>query len=570
MRPRADTLLVWTGAACSYGCGACPIDPERAPAGVRVTELQQRLATVSGQADRLVVLVGGEPFLRKDFHRLLAAVRAAGCAPGIVTTGRALVYPQVREQLRRAGLAYVRIQLFGCGATHDHATNVPGAFDQALAGLRAWIAEAPSECDADVALSIRRRPLDTIVSEVEAVLRALPSSNVQLVIALQPECADEQYDDAVRRAVAAFAHCNEDVSHALLAWEGLPASAECLTIRPLPQQFILRAPTASCLGAAEELVDAAAVSREETCANSFNFVRTATTVPCTAAAEACSAYAAAGGIEACRQLWLVEGERLVLHVTDTADFAPADIARVKDDLSHLFVDRAPLGVLDDFMEGMRRALPDVTCDTCTNRPSCGRRFRVVAGPPFAHEEAWIAEYITALRGRVLDVGCGEQLYRAQLTPLIRGGAVQYTGLDPDEVSLAQLRAALPEGRFHSGGIEDFRDAAASYDHILCLRSLNHVTDVDEALARMAVLLKPGGFLLLAECTPFAMLRRPEQVTAADRAPRAGQQHLRNLSSDEVMPFVRRRSLRVVHHRPATLQNTNEWILLLTRAPASAA
>lgn len=569
MRPRADTLLVWTGAACSYGCGTCPIDPERAPAAVQVAELQQRLAAVSRQADRLVVLVGGEPFLRKDFHRLLAAVRAAGCAPGIVTTGRALVYPQVRQQLRRAGLAYVRLQLLGAAAAHDRATNVPGAFDQALAGLRAWIAETPAECDVDVALSIRRRPLDTMVSEVEAVMRELPAGNVQLVVALQPECADEQYDAAARRALAGFAHWNEDVNRPLLAWEGLPASPGCLTIAPLPQQFILRAPPASCLGTAEELVDAAAVSREETRANSFNFVRTPTTVLCTAAAEACTAYAAAGGIELHRQLWLVEGERLVLHVTDTGDFAPADIARVKDDLSHLFVDRAPLGVLDDFMEGMRRVLPDATCDTCTNRPSCGRRFHVVEGPPFAHEEAWIATYITGLRGRVLDVGCGEQLYRAQLTPLIRGGAVHYTGLDPDEVSLAQLRAALPEGRFHSGGIEDFRDDAASYDHILCLRSLNHVADVDAALARMASLLKPEGFLLLVECTPFAMLRRPEQVTAADRAPRAGQQHLRNLSSAEVMPFVRRRSLRVVHHRPAALQNTNEWILLLTRTPPGA-
>ena len=130
------------------------------------------------------------------------------------------------------------------------------------------------------------------------------------------------------------------------------------------------------------------------------------------------------------------------------DFCDAEIARVKDEQSHLFLDRAAAGVLDDFTEGMRRVLPDPTATRARIATRCGRRFRVVDGPPFAREEAWIAAYVAGLRGRVLDVGCGEQLYRDELAPLVRSGAVHYTGLDPDEASLARLRAALPEGRFH--------------------------------------------------------------------------------------------------------------------------
>jgi len=148
--------------------------------------------------------------------------------------------------------------------------------------------------------------------------------------------------------------------------------------------------------------------------------------------------------------------------------------------------------------------------------------------------------------------------------------VHYTGLDPDRPSLARLRAALPEDRFYVGGIEDFRDQPGCYDHVPCLRSLNHVVDLDEALARMADCLRPGGSLLIVECTPLAMLRRPEQVAAADRAPRAGHQHVRNVSSEEVVPFARRRSLRVLEHHPATLRTTNQWIPLLGRPDADAA
>jgi ubiquinone/menaquinone biosynthesis C-methylase UbiE len=99
-----------------------------------------------------------------------------------------------------------------------------------------------------------------------------------------------------------------------------------------------------------------------------------------------------------------------------------------------------------------------------------------------------------------------------------------------------------------------------------LRALNHVSDVDAALSRMARLLKPGGSLLLVEMTPFAMLRQAEQVAAADRAPRAGHQHFRNMASEEILPFVERHGLRVAEHRPATRETSNQWILLLTREP----
>jgi SAM-dependent methyltransferase len=301
-------------------------------------------------------------------------------------------------------------------------------------------------------------------------------------------------------------------------------------------------------------------------ANSFNFVRTKRAVPFAAIAEACTAAEVSGRIEPYRHLWLVEDGRLVLYVTDTADFGRAEIMRVKDDLSHLFLDRAAAGVLDDFTEGMRRVLPDPICESCSRRAHCGGRFHVIDGPPFAREETWIARYIAVLRGRVLDVGCGEQLYREQLAPLIRSGTVEYHGLDPDERSLAHLREVFPEGHYFASGIEDFRGKPASYDHILCLRSLNHVADLDRALACMAGLLQPRGLLLLVECTPFALLRRPDQVAAADRAPRAGQQHLRNLASDDVIPIARRHSLRLAGHHRATLQTTNEWILVLARRP----
>ena len=90
----------------------------------------------------------------------------------------------------------------------------------------------------------------------------------------------------------------------------------------------------------------------------------------------------------------------------------------------------------------------------------------------------------------------------------------------------------------------------------------------EALIGFRCLQGLGGSLLLVEMTPFAMLRRAEQVAAADRAPRAGHQHFRNLASEDVLPFVRRHRLQVVEHHPATRETSNQWILLLARDSAT--
>lgn len=557
---------MWTGAACSYGCSTCPI-PAGA-AGVALTDLQLGLTGVPAKEERLAVLVGGEPFLRPEFLRLLAVVRAAGCVPGIVTSGRPLIYPQLRERLRRARVAYLRVQLFGVGSAHENTTAVSGSFEQALAGLRAWVEAAGDECDVDVALSTRGRSLEAVVDDIEQLAPRIPPG-VQIVIAVDPAAREALPDEtALRRMLAATAHWNDDPKRPLLVWEGLPeslSSAVCATVAPLRPAFVGSAPRATCLGPVADIVRTRAARRPQVQSNSFNFVRSAASVAWTPDAASCAAHAAAVGTDPHRSLWLHEGDVLAHYATDTGDFARDAIVRVKEEWSHLFVDRAAAGVLDDFTEGMRRVLPDPLCETCAHRRGCGRRFEIVDGPPFAREEAWIASYVAGLRGHVFDVGCGEQLYREQIGALLRAGDIEYTGLDPDEISLSHVRAALPQGQYHLGGIEDFRGEPASYDHILCLRSLNHVVDVDEAMARMAALLKPGGMLLLVETTPFAMLRQAEQVVAADQAPRAGHQHLRNLAGEEVLPFARRRALQILEHHPVGRKATNEWILLLQRA-----
>lgn len=93
--------------------------------------------------------------------------------------------------------------------------------------------------------------------------------------------------------------------------------------------------------------------------------------------------------------------------------------------------------------------------------------------------------LTHLRGRVLDVGCGDMPFRAELEPRV----MAYDGLDPFPrstrvryVADAQDMSVIADG---------------AYDSVLCLEVLEHVPDPFQAMAEIGRILAPGGTLVLS-------------------------------------------------------------------------
>lgn len=90
-----------------------------------------------------------------------------------------------------------------------------------------------------------------------------------------------------------------------------------------------------------------------------------------------------------------------------------------------------------------------------------------------------------LSGRLLDVGCGDMPFRAELEPQLAA----YDGLDPfprsDRVRyVADAQAMTP--------VSD-----GAYDSVLCLEVLEHVPDPFKAMSEIGRVLRPGGHLVLS-------------------------------------------------------------------------
>ena len=85
-----------------------------------------------------LILSGGEPLSRFDFWELAERARALDFRHlSLSTNGTRLGDPGVADRVAELGFDYVGISLDGIGATNDWFRGVEGAFDNALAGVRA-------------------------------------------------------------------------------------------------------------------------------------------------------------------------------------------------------------------------------------------------------------------------------------------------------------------------------------------------------------------------------------------------------------------------------------------------
>jgi ubiquinone/menaquinone biosynthesis C-methylase UbiE len=107
--------------------------------------------------------------------------------------------------------------------------------------------------------------------------------------------------------------------------------------------------------------------------------------------------------------------------------------------------------------------------------------------------------LVALEGKTFaDIGCGPG---AVSRKMVAAGAT-ITGVEPDPVQAEKNRTAAPVPglTFIEGGAEKLPFEAGSIDGVFFFRSLHHVPSelMDSALAEAARVMKPSGFLYVAE------------------------------------------------------------------------
>jgi SAM-dependent methyltransferase len=263
-------------------------------------------------------------------------------------------------------------------------------------------------------------------------------------------------------------------------------------------------------------------------------------------------------------LWRDDG--VVDFRTDTGDFSGDEIREIKEVRQQLLVDTGTQVAMADFQRDVRQVRLCEVCRDCPSRKDCASAWRIDPGTPFRDEEDWLRGELGRIRGRVLDVGCGDLLYQDVVRDLVEAGRITYEGLDPDCGALDRLRASRIDMKIHAMDIEDFDGESGAFDHVLMLRSINHFKDLARAFRIAARLLRAGGTLVVADCIPFALLRSRAKAETAHASAAPLFEHYRNFTSEQFLEFLDRERLpfAVSGHRPIGPGTGNLWLVRLER------
>ncbi len=140
---RYRPVVVWNvTSACNLFCTHCYYSARTQP-DPRELSTEEALAVIDdlgGLGVPVILFSGGEPLMREDLFTLTERAAAHGIRVSLSTNGT-LITPEVARKLVDHGVRYIGISLDGRPETHDRFRKVEGAFEQALRGIEAAMAQ---------------------------------------------------------------------------------------------------------------------------------------------------------------------------------------------------------------------------------------------------------------------------------------------------------------------------------------------------------------------------------------------------------------------------------------------
>ena len=107
---------------------------------LNTAEIKTVMADLHGFGVPALILSGGEPLLRSDLFEIAAEAKSLGFPSVALSTNGTLVDDAMADRIGGAGFDYVGISVDGIGAVHDTFRGRPGAFAEALGGIRRCVA----------------------------------------------------------------------------------------------------------------------------------------------------------------------------------------------------------------------------------------------------------------------------------------------------------------------------------------------------------------------------------------------------------------------------------------------
>jgi pyruvate-formate lyase-activating enzyme/SAM-dependent methyltransferase len=548
--------LIKVGYGCNNHCTFCHTVDVRHIDGDS-DEVERKIDRAARLGHTMVCLSGGEVTMRKELMRWASRVAARGMDFGLVTNGRMLAYEGLVEKLIERRLKYVYLSLHGGTAKVHNLLVRADAFEQTYGAIKNL---AGRGLDFTVNTVVTRQNVQHLRGVVDAML-PYPDVVTKFSMVAPKGGADKLFEQIIPPVALVAEKVVDAIRYGLertggqgkYAHDGIPF---CL-LPGLEDRYddlrTHRFATMVEIGEADFFpVDDRAKVQPDECngcslrgpcpglfrgyrevhgdgeikavpgprSNSFHYVREARVGRLVSGARRAGGSdcpVRADGVtpwDRGRHLFLLEGDTVWRYRCDSRDFPDVEIERTKKDLGQVYVDVSGRDAPQDFARDLAKAQRSRVCEGCPEEPGCAGMFERSSADLFTRDDGRVRDVVAGLRGDVLDVGCGEGRYGDVLGPLVGAGLVRYVGLEPDGELAARMREKWAWATVERGEAEGL-DATAAYDHVLVLRSWNHLHDPERAVRAILKALRPGGTLTVVDDAPFGLLRDPEHAARAE-------------------------------------------------------
>jgi MoaA/NifB/PqqE/SkfB family radical SAM enzyme/SAM-dependent methyltransferase len=597
--------LVKVGYGCNENCTFCHTADVR-----HLNDTADRVDWKIERAKRLgydmVVLSGGEPTVRPELRRWAAKVASLELDLGLVTNGLVLSYRELSDELiEKRRLKYVYMSLHG-GTAKVHKSIVRAdTFAQAiraLDNLEGRIPDLTVNCVVTTSnvgslvglvdlLSDRKgmtlkfsmtqpkgggaHAFDVIVPDVETCGRSIREAIEHGLSRRKPDglrfahdgvpfCLlpglEHLYDDLKTHRYATMIEADED--------DFIPVDDVAKVKPPCCTDCALRGACPGLYRGYYETRGSGALSplTGRPRSNSFNLVAERD-VPRPAGSSCPIREDGVSPYDRGRTLFLKLKDRMRLFRTETRDFDDDEVASVKLSTEQIYVDVSKKLFSDDFAADLRKLRRSAECEACPENERCAGSYEPMAKDLFSRDDARVLALLEEVTGRVLDIGCGEGRYLAALSPRLASGAVSYVGVDPDEARLSLLRSRFPAASFACTPAEELPDSLGAFDHVLVLRSFNHLADPRLAIGRALERLESGGTLTVVDNVAFGVVRQTDVARRAEASPSGKLEHYRNDGAAEALERLTGLPLVLEERRDVGRDTSNQWLLRFRKVAA---
>ncbi len=602
--PGRRKALIKVGYACNEHCSFCHTQDVRHIQGTSA-EVEAKIDRAAALGHDMVVLSGGEATIRPELMAWADRIAGHGMDLGLVTNGLVLAYGPVLDKLLQRRLRYVYMSLHGAQPkihnrlvrADSHAVAVDALRNLSGRGL-----------DLTVNCVVTRHNVDHLLPLVDHVLQ-FPDVTLKFSGCEPKGGADHLFDRLVPDVANAAAKVAAAIDHGLssagpegprFTHGGFPL---CLLPRHADRFDDLRThhfrtmveigepdffpvddlnksqPSqicgqcrhrGSCPGLFSEYIArrGADVLRPVTGGlrgNSFDWVFEriwdGPADPCPLRTDGSTAH------DRGRDLFVRHGGKLAVYHAASRDFSDAQLVQTKHTLGQVYLDASRKDAPDDFARDLVPLRRAAECEPCPHRDECTGLYEPQMLDVFSRDDERVRQILATLTGDVLDVGCGEGPYDDLLGPAVQAGRVRYLGLEPDAELAARVRARRGWGQVRAVAAEDFDAPEQGFDHVLVLRSYNHLTDPRAVLAKLAACLRPGGTLTVVDNVAFGLARMPAQTQRARRSTTARWEHFRNDDAAAAAAVLADLGLSAVQRIDVAPGTANQWLVQFRRGPS---